>query len=67
MPLAKPSWHVQRYVCTGTAARSSCESVHAAPFTHGDESHSSTSMSQLPENVVDVDVATVHSALNSVM
>jgi hypothetical protein len=41
--------------------------VHAAPFEHGFDAHSSTSMSQLPENVVDVDVATVHSALNSVM
>jgi hypothetical protein len=40
---------------------SSCESEHAAPFWHGDDAHSSTSMSQLPP------VVTLHSALYSVM
>ena len=29
----------------------SFESVHAAPFTHGDDSHSSMSTSQLPSGV----------------
>ena len=48
---------------TGTATVVvSAESVHAAPFAHGDESHSSRSMSQLPENVVDAEFTTVHSA-----
>jgi hypothetical protein len=46
----------------------SAESVHAALFAHGDESHSSTSMSQLPLNpTITKLVLTVHSAVYSLM
>jgi hypothetical protein len=40
----------------------SAESVHAALFAHGDESHSSTSTSQLPLNEPAALLATVHCA-----
>jgi hypothetical protein len=43
------------------------ESVHVAPFTHGDESHSSTSTSQLPLNAVAALWLTVHCAVYSLM
>jgi hypothetical protein len=46
----------------------SAESVHAALFTHGDESHSSTSTSQLPLNDGFAALfGTVHAAVYSVM
>jgi hypothetical protein len=45
----------------------SAESVHAALFAHGDESHSSTSTSQLPLNAVAALLLTVHAAVYSVM
>jgi hypothetical protein len=45
----------------------SAESVHVAPFTHGDESHSSTSTSQLPLNEPAALLLTVHCAVYSVM
>jgi hypothetical protein len=38
------------------------ESAHVAPFTHGDDAHSSTSTSQLPLNTLAALVATVHCA-----
>jgi hypothetical protein len=42
------------------------ESVHAAPFTHGELAHSSTSRSQLPLRSADAELSdTVHSVLNS--
>jgi hypothetical protein len=40
----------------------SAESVHAALFAHGDESHSSTSTSQLPLKEPAALLATVHCA-----
>ena len=43
------------------------EYVHVAPLTDGDESHSSTSTSQLPLNAVAALLLTVHSAVYSVM
>jgi hypothetical protein len=47
---------------------SSEESWHVAPFAHGDESHSSTSMSQLPLNpTIAKLVLTVHCAVYSLM
>jgi hypothetical protein len=46
----------------------SAESVHVAPFTHGDESHSSTSTSQLPLlNECATLWLTVHAAVYSLM
>jgi hypothetical protein len=46
----------------------SAESVHAALFAHGDESHSSTSMSQFPLYCVLAALfGTVHCAVYSVM
>jgi hypothetical protein len=45
----------------------SAESVHAALFTHGDESHSSTSTSQLPLKEPAALFGTVHAAVYSVM
>jgi hypothetical protein len=59
-PLVKPVIHVQRYVWYGME-ESSSESEHAAPFWHGDDAHSSTSLSQLPP------VATLHNSSYSVM
>eukprot|EP01047_Picozoa_sp_COSAG01_P111119 COSAG01_NODE_39915_length_470_cov_1.115903_1_plen_86_part_10 len=37
-PFAYPAAHAHLYACTGMALLSA-ESVHVAPFTHGDESH----------------------------
>jgi|OM-RGC.v1.037819326 hypothetical protein len=46
----------------------SAESVHVAPLAHGDESHSSTSTSQLPVYArLAALVATVHAAVYSLM
>jgi hypothetical protein len=46
----------------------SAESVHAALFAHGDESHSSTSTSQLPLNEPPAALfGTVHCAVYSLM
>jgi hypothetical protein len=39
------------------------ESVHAAPFWHGDESHSSTSTSQFPLKALAPLFGTVHCAV----
>jgi hypothetical protein len=50
------------YACTGIVLLSA-ESVHAALFKHGDEAHSSTSMSQLPLNEPAALFGTVHSAV----
>jgi hypothetical protein len=66
-PFAYPAVHVHLYACTGIVLLSS-ESVHAAPFTHGDEAHSSTSTSQLPLKVrLAALFGTVHCAVYSVM
>jgi hypothetical protein len=65
-PFAYPAAHAHLYACTGMALLSA-ESVHVAPFTHGDESHSSTSTSQLPLNAVAALFGTVHAAVYSVM
>ena len=43
MPLAKPATHVHVYMSTTIPLPAS---VHAAPFTHGDDAHSSMSMAQ---------------------
>jgi hypothetical protein len=47
-PLAKPAAHVQRYALIEIPV-SMLESVHLAPFLHGELAHSLTSTLQLPE------------------
>ena len=66
-PFAYPAAHAHLYACTGMALLSA-ESVHVAPFTHGDESHSSTSTSQFPVYCAFAALfGTVHAAVYSVM
>jgi hypothetical protein len=49
-------------------AASSTESWHVAPFAHGEEAHSFTSMSQLPSYwVLAALLVTVHAAVYSLM
>jgi hypothetical protein len=43
------------------------DSVHVAPLAHGDESHSSTSTSQLPLKAFAALLGTVHAAVYSLM
>jgi hypothetical protein len=58
-PLAQPGKQAHENASAGMVSAvkvSECESVHPAKFSHGDDTHSSMSMSQRPPN------ATVQSA-----